>query len=576
MNNGVSILLATDDQLGDVERFCTNPAEFSILGVDSTYNIGNYYATITTYRHLMIENYPVGIGPILIHKNRCQKDYQHLAHGIKALNSELRNVLAFGHDDEVALINAFKEELPNAMSLSCDLHFMSNIYANMKEKGVPTALEPELISGVKELINTPGDKLQYKLNSIIHHWANCGVPESFVQYFITKKVPVITDSMRPELRRACGLSLRVYTNNANESVNKLLKENCPKNASMLEFIEHVRKLIATQKTRFNLAIQGNDLKLQDKYNHLYCPSYQWGVMSSAERKRKLEQFAKMKVITCEEPQKTQIQSNKVVQKLEVEVYQCGIVNIPSTVLQDIWSKAKCLSVSAAPVPPSFQDKIKFVSSITNPKQPHKMLITTVGGLTIQCDKNCSKYRVYKLCQHAVACANSMNRLKQLVETYKAKETSRRDTNVQQLNAACALDHTSGRKAKKRTQRRLGKPHTSIDSAFTATTVCNDLLSHNTDILLKKLKDNPKVRKCYVCSVEFDKGNNEPPNDIVATVKTYRKFRNKHTGLLQVSTTPQNVYAHLKCFRKHLDFKDKAIHVCSEITDDLTAEHKMFL
>lgn len=48
------IVLATSQQLRDIERFCTNPAKFSVLGVDATFNFGKHYVTMTTYRHLLL------------------------------------------------------------------------------------------------------------------------------------------------------------------------------------------------------------------------------------------------------------------------------------------------------------------------------------------------------------------------------------------------------------------------------------------------------------------------------------------------------------------------------------------
>ena len=62
------VVLASNQQLQDVERFCTNPAKFAVLGVDATFNFGKFYVTLTTYRHLLLrtkENcHPVRIGLI--------------------------------------------------------------------------------------------------------------------------------------------------------------------------------------------------------------------------------------------------------------------------------------------------------------------------------------------------------------------------------------------------------------------------------------------------------------------------------------------------------------------------------
>ena len=42
--------LTTDQQLKDVERFCKNPSQFSILGKDPSFN----FTTLTTYKHLLL------------------------------------------------------------------------------------------------------------------------------------------------------------------------------------------------------------------------------------------------------------------------------------------------------------------------------------------------------------------------------------------------------------------------------------------------------------------------------------------------------------------------------------------
>ena len=73
------MLIAMDYTLDDLVRFCTNPRNFSILGVDPTFNLGDFDVTVTTYRHLLLEPYgtpcgkpPTMIGPMFIH---VQKDF---------------------------------------------------------------------------------------------------------------------------------------------------------------------------------------------------------------------------------------------------------------------------------------------------------------------------------------------------------------------------------------------------------------------------------------------------------------------------------------------------------------------
>lgn len=67
--------LATDRQLKDIELYCATVGSFSILGVDATFNLGDFSVTPTTYRPLKIYNVrtgkpPVFLGPLLVHQSK--------------------------------------------------------------------------------------------------------------------------------------------------------------------------------------------------------------------------------------------------------------------------------------------------------------------------------------------------------------------------------------------------------------------------------------------------------------------------------------------------------------------------
>ena len=49
------VVLASEKHLHDIVRFCTYPDQINILGIDSTFNIGKFDVTHTTYRHLLLE-----------------------------------------------------------------------------------------------------------------------------------------------------------------------------------------------------------------------------------------------------------------------------------------------------------------------------------------------------------------------------------------------------------------------------------------------------------------------------------------------------------------------------------------
>ena len=77
-----TVFLANDTQLNEIERFCTKNHNFRILTVYTTFNIGDYYVSITTYRHSMLltkkEVEPAMIGPALIHQKKTFASYYKL------------------------------------------------------------------------------------------------------------------------------------------------------------------------------------------------------------------------------------------------------------------------------------------------------------------------------------------------------------------------------------------------------------------------------------------------------------------------------------------------------------------
>ena len=67
-----AIVLADDQQLADLQCFCTSSLDFGVLMVDPTFSLGDFDVTPITYRYLLLETrrngqMPVFLGPILVH-----------------------------------------------------------------------------------------------------------------------------------------------------------------------------------------------------------------------------------------------------------------------------------------------------------------------------------------------------------------------------------------------------------------------------------------------------------------------------------------------------------------------------
>ena len=128
----LSTFLANYRQLEDIEKFCKNKLNGVVLGIDSTYNICNYYVTICTYKNALLEvtgtdRSPVMIGHATTHAQKTFELYFTLSHNMLQHNRNIAQMKTFGTDAEVNNFQAFKACFPNADHLLCWIHSKDNV-----------------------------------------------------------------------------------------------------------------------------------------------------------------------------------------------------------------------------------------------------------------------------------------------------------------------------------------------------------------------------------------------------------------------------------------------------------------
>ena len=115
-----AIVLACDQQLCDLDRFCCDPSEFSALTIDPTFSLGDFDVTPTAYHHLLLHSKhtnkpPVCLGPIMVH---YRKNFQTFLHVLCFLYGwPEQGLRVFCTDSEKALINAKLKSMD--LSLLC-------------------------------------------------------------------------------------------------------------------------------------------------------------------------------------------------------------------------------------------------------------------------------------------------------------------------------------------------------------------------------------------------------------------------------------------------------------------------
>ena len=187
-------VVATNQQLVDIERFCTSSSSSSVLSVDPTSNLGPFNVTPTSYNNLMVENdrgyNPVLLGPILVHQTKTFHPFYYLGSSLVRLNPSLCKLKAYGTDGEPELAKAFKVVFPNAVHLRCVNHLRQNIKDKLRSLGIPQSGLTEFLGDIfgaihgshfeQGLIDCESESsFRAGLNRIQQRWNN--LAQSFVQ-----------------------------------------------------------------------------------------------------------------------------------------------------------------------------------------------------------------------------------------------------------------------------------------------------------------------------------------------------------------------------------------------------------
>ena len=238
------IFLASEQQLEDVERFCTNPAKFCVLGVDATFQIVGFYFTFATYRNLMLRtdkgNQPVFIGPGILHKQKRCTSYKTLPLLMSKYRTETNGILVYGTDGEENMAKAFSDAYPDAKHLRYDIHMKDNVkrkLCQLCQLGITRPIGKEIVfdifgkkvDGSLEggLVDCTSDReFEDAVKSVDEKWKTIHANGAkFVDFFFKEKADVIRETAKADIRSVCGLGYppKVYAQNANECMNRLIK-----------------------------------------------------------------------------------------------------------------------------------------------------------------------------------------------------------------------------------------------------------------------------------------------------------------------------------------------------------------
>ena len=477
-----AIVVARDQQITDLERFCTFESEFGIMTIDPTFSLGQFDVTVTTYRYLLLEcrrtgDSPVFISPSMIHFKKTFSTYLFFASTLVGLKPELCHLRCFGTDGEEALYTAFQHAFPESIHLQCFNHVRRNIKAKLQELCVCQStmhvlmgdifgrqVEMQQLDGLVDAVSE--EEFDRGVQSLCRKWEQYDTDEKgplhlFSRWFKTYKCHIIKKTMLHLVRMRAGNPPIAFTTNASESINALLKNQVEfKRSDVPVFLDQLQSAIDEQQKEVERAIiDAGKYKFRDQFKHLIKSEEEWFFrMSLIQKQNHIKRIGnlavcpqknvkgKCKVTSHEQGVRRRLFTGKVPPasqevvrgsnshstsrsalplSVTVESFFNQVV-AQEDVLKAVWKKAEELindkdAIVKAPGGTDF-----LVKSYSNPR-PH--LVKVKKGGQYCCDSDCPNWKSLGLCSHSVATAEKDGNLQCFVEWYKKAKKKPNLTNL---------------------------------------------------------------------------------------------------------------------------------------------------
>lgn len=445
----VQYLLYTDQQLNDLQLFCTNASQFSVFSIDATFNVGDFYVTNTCFENYRIVHadgkyrgrYPHALGPCFIHTDLETNSYVHFFSSLIKANPTLKNIKAIGTDGEEALLNACVICFPDALQLICSDHKKNNIESKLNEYGEKESGKAHIVLDIFGrkfgtlyeigLIDSESSSLfDKKLMDLKATW------DYLVPGFHTWFVRYQADTFKRHIiREVCSKALVKgrFSNNRIESIHRKLKdwfEQTDKH-SMPVINCKIEDAVKAEIQDFDLSVfsQGS-YDLAPQFSYLKKERHEWNAMSQSDRSQAINRFRKSEPNKyLSKPAQTGGDDNNnmttsVIQGDEVQTeggrglgMACHNISLPGIhedFLEEMWEKADrlCRLENSIVKAPGYEGCFVRHTPDDSLNKPH--LVTVIGNHRVNCE-NCQLYQSMKICAHAIAGANFLGVLRKFID-----------------------------------------------------------------------------------------------------------------------------------------------------------------
>ncbi|CAC5395348.1 unnamed protein product [Mytilus coruscus] len=149
-------ICSSDLQLMEMDMFLTNPSECTIMGIDPTFNLGEFVVTPIVYKNLKLIHRRTGecptfLGPVLIHQTKTEGAFDFFASSIVSLRNTLADKLFIGTDDECSIFNSFSRHgryMPISKNMQCQRHVRLNLERKLHVLGINNPYTNQFIKDI--------------------------------------------------------------------------------------------------------------------------------------------------------------------------------------------------------------------------------------------------------------------------------------------------------------------------------------------------------------------------------------------------------------------------------------------
>lgn len=594
----VRLVLATKAQIADLVKFCCNPENFSVFGIDVTYNIGNFYVTTTTYRHLMLldkesrahPNFP---GPMMIHTNEDAAVFHYFMSTLKGLNREIENILFVGCDRQKSLENGLSPELPIARFLACKKHVEDNIKRKMTSLFLPDKIKAEFLLDIfgdrstKGLIDSDdnGDfdaRLLYLEKSWDEREIATGKEKPlFSSYFVANIAEDMKEKMLLPVRKSAGLGDNFYFNNCPESMNSCLKKEIDhqkkssnpgesSKCSYSEFAEIAQKFVEKYRRNIHRAILGDSpYMLAPECADLEVSKEQWEKLSKGRKIAKITLLDECGAEDYEESSASPSTSESRSCSSSQILPDFESTGLPRNVKQS-WSNAEMILQKNGVTKIQASSGLSAVISLRKPNQVH--IVKKVSG-GISCD--CDGFKNYKMCSHVIAASQQDGTLGELIAKWQPNLS-----NIVQSS----IPKKSGKKPGPKRVRGFTRAPEQRDINRLDDPLKDVPAFPKPEALHLRWIEGSKITTCYGCENKFRASVNAPPPpppyDVVLCRAQIKAYTPRGSVGLRFSFKPENVFFHLR--RSCVDLKSsepvtaESVVVSESDKQKLRSSHKLML